>query len=71
VTADLAIVGVDAEKVERYLKSLLRKDVTLLSITRLGEPPSDILGKSYGYGAPHPRRRSRSQWTQVNQYCGA
>jgi hypothetical protein len=71
VTADLAIVGVHAEKVDRYLKSLLRKDVTLWSMTHLGEPLSEVLGKSYGYGATHPRRRSRSQWTQVNEYCGA
>jgi len=71
VTADLAIVGVDAEKVERHLKSLLGKDIALLSITHLGKPPSEGLGKSYGYGAPHPRRLSRSQWTQVNEYCGA
>jgi hypothetical protein len=63
-------MGVDAEKVERYLKSLLRKDVTLLSITHLGEPPSDVLGKSYGLASASTIAQP-TQRTQVNEYCGA
>lgn len=52
VTSDLALPGVDAEAIERYLKSLLGKDIELFGLTHLGEPPDEGLGKSYGYGAP-------------------
>jgi hypothetical protein len=52
VIIDLAVAGLDAEKGERYLKSLLGKDIALLSLAHLGEPPDEALGKSYGYGAP-------------------
>jgi hypothetical protein len=52
VTTDLALAGLDAEKVERYLKSLLGKDIALVNLTHLGEPPDEALGKSYGYGVP-------------------
>ena len=44
------VAGLDADKVERYLKSLLGNDIALLSLTHLGEPPDEALGKSYGYG---------------------
>ena len=52
VTSDLTVAGVDAQKVERYLKSLLGNDISLLRLTRLGEPHGEALGKSYGYGTP-------------------
>ena len=52
MTTDLTIAGLDPQKVERYLKSLLGKDIALLELTHLGEPPDDGLGKSYGYGSP-------------------
>ncbi len=52
MTSDAVLPGVDAEAIERYLKSLLGKDIELLAVTPLGEPPSQTLGKSYGYGAP-------------------
>jgi hypothetical protein len=45
------VAGLDADKVERYLKSLLGNDIALLSLTHLGEPPDEALGKSYGYGS--------------------
>jgi hypothetical protein len=48
----LAVAGLDAEKVEHYLKSLLGKDIELVGLAPLGEPPDEVLGKSYGYGAP-------------------
>lgn len=44
--------GLDADKVERYLKSLLGSDIVILSLTPLGEPASKASGKSYGYGTP-------------------
>jgi Phosphotransferase enzyme family len=46
------VAGLDAEKVERYLKSLLGKDIALLGLSHLGEPLDEALGKSYGYGSP-------------------
>ena len=52
MTSDLAIAGLDAEKVERYLKSLLGKDIVLRGLMHLGEPPDEALRKGYGYGTP-------------------
>jgi thiamine kinase-like enzyme len=52
VTSDLIIAGVDAEKVERYLKSLFGKDIVIVGLSRLGEPPDQAHGKSYTYGTP-------------------
>jgi len=46
------VTGLDAEKVGRYLKSLLGKDVVLLGLAPLGEPRDEALGKGYGYGTP-------------------
>lgn len=46
------VAGLDAEKVERYFKSLLGKDIALLGLSHLGKPPDGALGKSYGYGSP-------------------
>jgi hypothetical protein len=46
------VTGLDAEKVERYLKSLLGKHIAVLGLGHLGEPPDEALGKSYGYLSP-------------------
>jgi hypothetical protein len=40
------------DNVERYLRSLFGKPVTILSLSRLGEAPSDQSAKAYGYGSP-------------------
>lgn len=50
MTSDLVIAGLNAKKVERYLRSLLGKDIVLLGLTDLGEPHDEAVGKSYGYG---------------------
>ena len=38
--------------VEKYLRSVLGKPVTILSFSRLGETPADQSAKAYGYGSP-------------------
>ena len=52
MTSDVAVAGLDAKKVERYLKSLLGKDIVLRGLMHLGEPPDEALRKGYGYGTP-------------------
>lgn len=52
MTDDLAIAGLDAEKVEHYLKLVLGKDIAVVNLTHLGKPPDEALGKSYGFGVP-------------------
>jgi len=65
------VAGLDSENGERYLKSLLGKDIALPSLTYPGKRPDEALGKSYGYGSPirvddravngtHPRGHVRS-----------
>ena len=43
--------GLDMEKVELYLKSLLGRDVRVVGLTQLGEAPHPEI-KSFGYGTP-------------------
>ena len=44
--------GLDTQKVERYLKLLLGKEIHLLDLCPLGDPHNYDHGKSYGYGTP-------------------
>ena len=46
------VAGLDSENGERYLKSLLGKDIALPSLTYPGKRPDEAFGKSYGYGSP-------------------
>jgi hypothetical protein len=48
----MAVTGLDAEKVERYLKSLLGKEIELVRMAQLGKAPDETVGKSFGYGTP-------------------
>jgi hypothetical protein len=41
------------ELVERYLRSVLRKDVRILALRHLGDPEE---GKGFGYGVPVLRK---------------
>ena len=41
-----------AQTVERYLRSLLEKPVTVLGLAALGDEPKDKAVKGYGYGTP-------------------
>jgi hypothetical protein len=43
VTTGLAVAGLDTEKAERCLKSLLGKDIVLLELSHLSEPPDEVL----------------------------
>jgi Phosphotransferase enzyme family len=43
--------SLETEKVERYLKSVLGTDATVLALSNLGDP-ADKLVKGYGYGTP-------------------
>jgi hypothetical protein len=51
VTRSVSTPGLDPEKVEVYLKSVLGQDIRLLGLTRLGDP-EDQLAKGFGYGTP-------------------
>jgi hypothetical protein len=55
VTSDLAASGLDfgkvEERIERYLKSLLANDVTVLGLYHLGDAPGRPI-KGFGYGTP-------------------
>ncbi len=51
VIADLAVPGVDSEKLEQYLKSLLGNNIVVEDIAVLGGP-ADRLTKGFGYGTP-------------------
>ena len=52
MTTNVVLAGVEAEALERYLKSLFGKDIEVVALTPLGEPPDPAVGKSYGYGTP-------------------
>jgi phosphotransferase family enzyme len=51
VTSALTQPGIDAEKVENYLKSLLGNDIRVLSLSPLGSPSNEQV-KGFGYGVP-------------------
>ena len=51
VIASLEAPGIDAEKLEQYLKSLLGNDIIIDALVPLGQP-ADNLVKGFGYGTP-------------------
>ncbi len=48
--SDVVTSGLDTQKVEQYLKSLLGKELQVLALTRLGASGEDV--KGFGYGTP-------------------
>jgi hypothetical protein len=51
VTTNLVIAGLDLNKVEQYLRSILNKRVTVVALTPLEDPQGELV-KGFGYGTP-------------------
>jgi len=51
VIANLEVPGIDAEKLEQYLKSLLGNDIIVDGFVLLAQPAENLI-KGFGYGTP-------------------